>query len=549
MGLSKIVIAGLFCACPLNAQEPNRVLYLLRQGHFQTAIENYEQLAADCQDYQMLQQMGLTLIEQGWKNSDPEIRLLSLFGAGISAHDQTLAILEDAVQSSEPTFQLAALNFLSNNYTDASSKFLDLAMRSEFLPIRLEAAALMAQRQHPKAAYQIESLMYKVPPAILPFFPQLLSASGDKDSITMLRKLMSHPLLAVRLEAILSAAKAGRDDLLPEIRGISFHHRVEEQEAAAVALGRLEDEESVQRLVKLYESNTGNVQIASLQALYRMGRENAAVPLKEMAKRGNLFAIAALGEVEQSEDILYELCQEKDLNIKINAALSLLARRDSRCLPSLTEILIRDSRDLALTHIQSIGRGLTACKIVPSAQQNFESAPQLHAQTLSIKEGILLGALQLPEKDFLTLTRYILDKRQNDLVPTLIRSLEECRSPQAIAILKTYREQPGAPLTRYWCNLVLYRMKEEGPYLETLKNWIRDYQQQEMIQFRPMLPWNGISQYQLTTEETSKLLVETYESLVRQQEEEGIALLLDAIKSGNPKNRYALAGLLIRATN
>ena len=68
-----------------------------------------------------------------------------------------------------------------------------------------------------------------------------------------------------------------------------------------------------------------------------------------------------------------------------------------------------------------------------------------------------------------------------------------------------------------------------------------------------MLPWKVRSvcapQYQLTPQETSRLLVETYESLVQQQDQEGIALILDAIKSGNRKNRYALAGLLIRATN
>ena len=539
----------------LTAAEPNRILYLIRQGHFQSAIDLYDQRAKEtgAHDYQILQQIGLTLIELGWKCTDAEIQLLSLFGAGISAHDQAQYLLEDAIKGNDPRFQLVALNFLSKNYTDDSSRFLNTAMRSDFLPIRLEAVFHMAQKQHPKAAYQIESLMYKVPPEAVAVFPQLLALSGDRDSILMLRKMMSHPFLPVRLEAILSAARNGRDDLLIEIRGISTHHSVEEQEATSVALGILKDENSVERLNQLANSHTKTVKIAALQALTRLGRENANRPLIEMAREGDIFAISALGEVDGSENTLFELCRIGDLNIRVNAALSLLQRRDPRCLPTLLELFIKDPRDLALSQINSIGKGLSAYKIIPSAQQNFESAPILYEQTLNLKERTLQKTLELPEKHFLKFATLLLDKHQNELIPTITHLLEELRSQDSIKILKTYREQLGAPLVRYWCNLALYRLKEEGPYTETLKAWVKDYQYHDLIQFRPMLPWKMragyTQQYQLTPQETSRLLVETYESLVQQQDEEGITLILDAIKSGNRKNRYALAGLLIRATN
>lgn len=554
MGLSKIVLP-LLLTVSLLAAEPNRVLYLIRQGHFQQAIKLYEEKVSTngAHDYEILQQIGLTLIELGWKCKDGEIKLLSLFGAGISAHDQAQYLLEDAIKSDEPRFQQVALNFLSKNYTDDSSRFLNFAMRSDFLPIRLEAVFHMAQKQHPKAAYQIESLMYKVPPEALPLFPQLLAASGDKDSILMLRRMMSHRLLPVRLQAILSAARGGRDDLLVEIRGISSHHSVEEQEATAVALGILKDETSINRLKQLASSHTKTVQIAALQALNRLGRDEAAHPLIKLARSGDLFAIYALGEVNQSEETLYELCRIGDLNIRVNAALALLERRDPRCLPTLLELFVRDPRDLALSQINSIGKGLLAYKVVPSAQQNFESAPLLYEQTLNLKERTLQKTLELPERNFLEFATLLLEKHQNELIPTITHLLEELRSAEAILILKHYREQLGAPLIRYWCNLALYRMKEEGPYTETLKAWVKDYQYHDLIQFRPMLPWkmrtSTTQHYQLTPQETSRLLVETYESLVQQQDEEGIALILDAIKSGNRKNRYALAGLLIRATN
>ena len=71
-----------------------------------------------------------------------------------------------------------------------------------------------------------------------------------------------------------------------------------------------------------------------------------------------------------------------------------------------------------------------------------------------------------------------------------------------------------------------------------------------MIRFRPMLPWtekNVESQFQLTPEETSRLLVEAYVTLADQHDPQGIDILLSAILEGNEKNRYALAGLLLKS--
>jgi hypothetical protein len=75
-------------------------------------------------------------------------------------------------------------------------------------------------------------------------------------------------------------------------------------------------------------------------------------------------------------------------------------------------------------------------------------------------------------------------------------------------------------------------------------------QKEEMIQLRPTLPWSAkgeVGAYLLTPEEESRLLVESYEALADHHEPESLRLLLHAIKEGNPKNRYVLAGLLLRA--
>ena len=62
-----------------------------------------------------------------------------------------------------------------------------------------------------------------------------------------------------------------------------------------------------------------------------------------------------------------------------------------------------------------------------------------------------------------------------------------------------------------------------------------------MIRVRPMLSWteraNG-NQFQLTPEETSRLLVEAFVTLADQHDPQGIDILLSAIQDGNEKNRY-----------
>ncbi len=49
-------------------------------------------------------------------------------------------------------------------------------------------------------------------------------------------------------------------------------------------------------------------------------------------------------------------------------------------------------------------------------------------------------------------------------------------------------------------------------------------------------------------EETSHFLITVFETLAKSQNQVGIETLIHAIAHGHPKNRYALAGLLMRTT-
>jgi hypothetical protein len=343
----------------------------------------------------------------------------------------------------------------------------------------------------------------------------------------------------------------GRDDFLPLLRKrLSLSH-IAELEATCFAMGALKDSSTVVKLRKLSNSPTESIRIAASLALLRLGDRSGVPSLREMAANRNLFAIASLGAVSESEETLAALVESGDLQLRINAAVGLLQLRDPRCVPVLTELFIQDARDLAFHPYGSIGRTQTAWKAVPSAELRSKDPTVDLSFSLAMREHMLRESIHLPEEQFLTLAQQIIDQHQNDLVPTLIGLLENLQTEKAITLLKHGAAKLSSPLIRDYCHLALYRLKEEGPYEEYVNNWVMHQKGSELIRLRPMLPWKyrlEQSDFTLTPDETSRLLIESFLSIANQRDAKSIDFLLKAIQHGNPQNRYALMGLLMRAT-
>ena len=104
-------------------------------------------------------------------------------------------------------------------------------------------------------------------------------------------------------------------------------------------------------------------------------------------------------------------------------------------------------------------------------------------------------------------------------------------------------------MIRQYCNLTLFKLKEPGPYENLIKEWITTNMSQALFLLKApekdLARENGSTSH-LTPDETSKLLIDSIEALARTQSKLSIDLLIESIKQGNPKNRYALAGLLLR---
>jgi len=550
--LAAILISTHFYASPVDDAKMH-ALFLMQQNQVSESIERYREYCTlrGSPDFEVLQQMGYTLLQKGVAEADPQSYLMTLFGAGISGSSRSLDILETGLHHPDPQVQLLSLHFIAENEETRATELLNRAMSSDFLSTRMEAAFYLCQRKHPHAVGQIEGLMFRLPPVFKPYFPSFFALLGTSDATSVLKRLLEDTDPHVRVESILNVAKAGRDDFLPLLRKRLSHSHVMEVEATLYAIGHLKDSASHAKLKKHLTSPTDTLRIASALALLQLGDRSGVPILTDLAQKHNLFAIFALGSVSETEEILAQLGQSSDLQIRINATLALLARRDVRCIPSLYEVLLTDVRDLAFQPFGSVGRTLTCLKAIPSAELRSKDPTMDLSYSLTLREHFLRDAAHLSEESFLKICRQIFEKGQNDLVPTTILLLENLRTENAIALLKEGAGKLTSPLIRDYCHLALYRLKEEGPYEEYMTHWVANQRDADLIRLRPLLPWKyrmSQSDYTLSAEETSRLLIETFLSIANRRDEKSISLILDSIQHGNPQNRYALMGLLMRAT-
>ena len=531
------------------------ILYLLQSKEFNRAIDLYYEYkdVLGRHDFEILQQIAMIILEQGARSHDPEAQLTSIFGSSIAGIAASIDILEAGIGSPHPQTQMAAIQFLGRLQDDRCEELLTKAMSSDFFYTRLEAAYQLAMRKSRNAVGQIESLMQKLPPQMRFFFPQFFALIGTADAISLLRHMMDDKFHMTRIEAILNAARFGRDDLLPMIRSRATHLNVAEQEACASAIGFLKDSKSTPLLNHLSQSPSVNVKLAANFSLYLLGNESAKEEILALAREGNLFAIQLLGHIPGSEDTLFSLTKSTDLQIRFNAVFSSLALSDHRSVSALLEFLIHDSRDLGFQQQYSIGHSLMAWKVISSARQHQkENLSDLLAFSVHVREHLLRECLELPPDAFLQVAHQLFDSKQAELIPVLITLIENLQTPEALELLELKAQTAGAPLTRAYCNLALLRLKKGDLYKATILNWISATKNTEMFRFRPMLPWNSkISEkstaFELTPEEHSRLLIECYQTIALEHNSKSIDILLEGIKSGHPKNRPVLAGLLIQA--
>lgn len=534
---------------PLYADDAakGRVLLTMERGEIGNAFHlysHYRQEHGD--DEHLLTQLALKLIQKGFREND-ESALLAIFGAGISMHEAALPLFAEALKSPLPQHQIVALHFLGLSRDRQADKILILSQGSPYLEVRLQGAIMLAQHGDPQAIEIAETLMAKAPDEARVLFPPLFAAIGGERGRDALRRMMHHTNVDVRVSAVLSAAEHGREDLLPQIRSLAIHPNPSQKEACAFALGRLGDESSIPLLKKLLQRPQNNVKVAAALALHSFNQPEGKKTLIDLALRWDPMAIISLGKVAGAEDILIAIASKGNDEQKCNALLALLQRHDTRCSTGITELLLSGRTDRALVATKSPGGTITYWHPLDSSSAKLANNPAVMERSLQQKEKMLIEALELPEAQFLKIAQEILQHQENALIPALSLLLENHATPQAIKLLQQSQQQLGSPLVRHYALLALCRLNEGEEYDSQLIKWISEHNDHPMIQFRPSIPNDDGYGYTLTPQETSRFLVEAYETIAKRRDPQAIGILLDAIENGNHKNRYVLAGLLLRA--
>lgn len=541
------------CISSINTQKKHHILYLIKTQKLEKAIDAYKDYITIYKkhDFEILEQIGLILLDLGMKSSDMETQLVSLYGASLANVEIILDLCEQGSTSPHPTTQIISVQMAGNIQDDRADQILTKALSSQFLGIRMEAAFSLAQKKHKSAVGYIESLMHKLPPFFHSFFSEMYAMVGSNDANRMLKKLMHDPILFNRVSAFLAAAKFGRDDFISDIRNAATHKNPAEQEACASALGFLGDSYSIDILKNMIQSQDEEVKVAASRALLFLGQNEALVELESLAKKKNLFAITSLSLNEKKSPILYELLQDSDKLVKYNAALTLLKKKDPVCLPLIKEILNTKKNDVGFLPHFSQGRSLIYFKMLPSLSIHAkkEKNSDLIAHNLAFRQQVLLDTLELDHSYFLNIADHIFHNNLNDLIPTSIELLCNIGGDEVINFLKKYAEKAGAPFIRNFCYLGLYRLQADEFYFEHLLSWMKANYKTEMIRFKPIIAKSKAEanlQYELSPEESSALLIGIYLLISHKQSETSIDLLLEGIKLGYPKNRGLMAGLLLK---
>ena len=533
------------------------ILYLMSIRQVEQAIDEYLIIykIEKKHDFEVLEQMCLSLLEIGSSSPNPDDQLLTLFGISLSGSSNSfLTFLDTAIRSPYPEVQAAALQILSGQHEDKSNEIISIGLKSNFLQIRFETLFYLIHRKTYNSLGQVESLINLLPEQAKPLFVELYAIHGSFEAIQILKQLLNDKDPNVRITAILYSALYQRDDLLPNIRSTLTHSDHLIKEAACFAIGHLKDLNSADPLKKIATTSLfPETKLAALISLLRLGHTEASLEIFQMAKEGNLFAIHFLGEIPGSDPVLEELQSSKEPGVSLNATISLLNRKNPKVLSHLTELLQTDIEISGFAPFSSPGHALIAWKRVSrSSLKDPEQKNNLKAVSLHFQEELLAKALELPNKTFLQIAKTLMQSKQTKLLPLLIRLLENEGSEETKNLLIEKAYAIEHPLLRSYCKLALYRMHISDFYRTEFLKWLAHQKTTRMIEFRPMLEEGAKigkhkGDYSLSPEEISGLFIESFNALATNHDPEGIEFLLESLRDGHSKNRYAFAGLLLKS--
>lgn len=531
-------------------RETDYLLYLSKIQEPTIAIRKYLESNPANHDSQFLQKLSHQIIKNGASSSDPESQLLALFATSFSNSSLKLYVCRRILERPPSPAHIAAIRALGELADDSAEKLLVEQCNSTFIPIRFEAIYQLSLKKSRFALGQIESLEALLPAQFHVHLPELVALIGSPKADAKLKKYLSHENPQVRLAAIHAALNNTRSSCLEEIKSMLTHSNIFEREVAAYALGALRDTSSTELLQKLATSNQSEVKLAAQIALVSLGYQEPMQQIAKAAKKRNLYAIPLLVESAKS-DVLYSLLHDPDTTTSLNATLTLLKKRDPKCLHNLQRILQINPTTHFLSLKYSSGGVFCYFKV---EQKNPKTPAEIkkmqYFQTIFMQEKILEECLHLSESAFLHVSQAIIQNKIYTLIPMTTRLLQSLGTEAAIRVLKQFSQTPGEPLIRNHCCLALLQLGESKPYEKQLLEWLKHQPNLELIQLKPMQPWindKSNSKHELSATQSSELLLQTMQMFSLKKEHKAISLILELMKKAQYKNQVAFAGILLQA--
>lgn len=535
--------------------EANRIDFLIASKEWDRAMNFYLKRAAaqNCHDSALLKNLAQGIISQAITSSDPKEQLRGLYGLMISATSDLSYDFSKLIHSPDLYVQMLTLQYLSQWHDDAIERWLHQAMSSPFLPVRIIALGQLVEIKSPLALMHIESLYYRMPPFLRPYFAPYYAELSTPDSLKILRQMLSDSDPQMKIAALLAIKSTHRDDFTDDVRKILTQKDPLLTETALNIAGIFQDSKSKPVVTSFIDSPYPHVQLAALNALKRFNDPASESSLMALANQGNIFAITSIYSIEKSEETLVALCRHPDVHVRINALGVLLEKRDPRAGKFLIEFLQFHSLHDGLNFTYSPGRTQQAVKLIPAYRQHYakskEAMAHIEGSTRSIRQQLILTALELDEAIFLEVAQFIFDHELDDLIPLVVKLLENCNSEKTFQMLQVLEQKSGSPKTRLYAQMALAR-KKSLPHQQAMIEWLISQSHHPLIELsmlksaekKPTAP----DRFMITADEQSELMLEAFESVVAIKSDQALTALVETLQKSPQKNKAVLAGYLLK---
>ncbi len=533
-----------------HQNDDKNILYLISAHKIDEAITLYQKKYTSSHNYPLLRTLAHSILESSINNPNDDIKLLSIFGAQISGQFSTLPFIKNSIiHYKNPIVQKSLLNLVASIHEGWVDHFLVQTLRSPFIELRLDALYHLIQRNHPDAFGHIEALVRLVAPEFRHYFIELFAMDHSDASTNKLKLLLNDPDTSMQHATISKLIEHNREDFAGDIASFLSHTDPSKQEIASLAMGLFRMTNTKDTLIKIAKSSFTDSALTAKYALTLLGYEKYNEEILSMAKDDNLFALNLTQDNPKSYNLHKENIKSNDEKKALVSALALLSKKDPQCKNQIKSLLKLDTNNTCLVPISTLGGALSYLdKDSIYKFRHKEMQTRARNFTKSILHSTLIQAASLPEETFLDIATDVLENKQTFLLPPLINLLENINSEKTNKLLSEYSNSLGSPLIRYYCQLSLYRLRNNKS--SSLISWLKIQKKEPIFDIsekRATKLKNESSSYSLSTDDKGNLFIETIEAIVARHDEDSVNLILSLLHNSHYKNRAILAGLLLKS--